>query len=685
MATTVLDEFITRFRFVSERGDLRRVEQGTNRVLARIRRNSAAVARGVGQVGVAIGALGGAAYGVGANAERAFTRLQTQLGLTAGEAAEAKGQMEALARDTGQDLTGLANAYFSLRSNGLTAEAALDVVGQAAKGAAIELGTAADIANVAGSAINALGEERATEIILGTIKAGNIPDAASLSRSMGSLLPFAAELGISFDELGAAIAGFSRTGKPVSEVVTSVRSTMQSLLRPSSEAIKILGDLGVTTDDLKRMLADQGLIKTLQNLRAATTGDDLAFSKLIGQAEALGFALNATGDNADDYNDILGQIRGNTGDLNEAFGVVKETGFHSGESALTDLKLTLEKLYTEAVVPVLEAFNALPETVRVALAGIAVGGVTAQFLGLGGAIGGIVTALAGVGKFAAGLMLAAGPFGLIVAAAAALAAALYLYWDEIAAAWEWLENQFGEIVGVVDTVWDETAWPTITGAWEALRTSLTDIVAPVGTIWDERLWPTITGAWEALRLSLTEIVAPVGTIWDERLWPAIMADWAALRASLTESVGAVGTYWDQRLWPAIMADWDALRASLTEIVAPVGTIWDETAWPAITGAWEALRASLTDIVGAVGTIWDETAWPTITGAWEALRTSLTEIVGAVETVWDETTWPTITAAWEALRTSLGGIVEVIPNPLTAVEEGIQAVRDGIDGLKAAWD
>lgn len=465
MPESILDTFVTEFRFRTNRADLAQAERGANRVFARIGDRARVAARTAGQVATAFAAVGGAAFAAGAPSERAFIRLQTQLGLTAEEAEEARERMQELSAATGRGLAELGDAYFTLRSNGLEGAIALDIVREAAMGAAIELGSAATIANIAGSAINALGEGRAVEIILGTIKAGNIPDAATLAGSLGSLLPFAAELEIRFDELGAAIAGFSRTGKPVAEVVTSVRSALQSMLEPSSEAIRILDSLGLTVDDLRRMLATGGLLQTLRDLRIRIGDDDLAFAKLLGRVEALGFALHATGDAAGQYRDIWREIRSNTGDLEEAFAVVEDTGFQSATEAANEFRLALEIIYREAVVPILKAFNSLPETIRLIVVAVGAGGLLTQLLGLGPALAAIAGGAKAIGVAVVGAIAAVAgvPAAVVVAVAAMLAAVGYIayfiwrHWEEIAdrasAAWTAIEDRASAAAEAIGRVW----------------------------------------------------------------------------------------------------------------------------------------------------------------------------------------------------------------------------------------
>ena len=274
--------------------------------------------------------------------ETSLVRLETQIGLTRSESAELGESIEDLAQLTGRNAGSLADAAFFIQSGGQRGAAANEILEASAKGAAIALGSERDIANLLTAAINAYGDEslmasRASEILLSTVREGAL-EANELSSSLGRVLTPASELGIELDELGAIVAFYTRTGLSATESTTALRSVLGSFIKPAEEAGNILADAGISVDDLRRSVADDGLIQTLQQLRAELGEDTSAFSKFIGRQEGIGLALALTGDRADEANDIYGRLTQQTDNLDAAFNRVSETTEFKWNQTLASLR-----------------------------------------------------------------------------------------------------------------------------------------------------------------------------------------------------------------------------------------------------------------------------------------------------------------------------------------------------------
>ena len=204
------------------------------------------------------------------------------------------------------------DAYFSLRSAGLGVDDSLEGVRASAKGAAIQLGNTQDIALLAGGALNVYGREaisatRAVEIMLATVKAGNIKDAAALAREMPDLLSVASELGVTFEELGAAVAGYTRTGLSVPQVTTAIRAALNKMFAPTEEGAKVLEKIGLTSDDLRTMVKSQGLLKTIQRFYLAVEGSPDEVRRFFQEVTAVGAVAHASR-TMEQYDEIIGQI-----------------------------------------------------------------------------------------------------------------------------------------------------------------------------------------------------------------------------------------------------------------------------------------------------------------------------------------------------------------------------------------
>ena len=294
-------------------------------------------------VGTAFAAAFGAKELIGGaiDLEQATVKLRTQLGLTAAEAQQVESQAKGLAETYGVAADASVNAGFAIQSAGLRGASAAEALEAATKGAAIGLGEARDIGLLSAAAMTAWGEEnlsatRSTEILGAAVKAGNL-EASELAGALGQALAPASTLGIEFEELAGSVAFYTRFGVGASEATSAVRGAMTQMLKPSSQAQKVLADIGMTTADLQKMVGEQGLVATLQHLRTELGDDQEAFARVIGRAEALSFALAVTGEGGEDMAAIMDDMANSSGSLDEAWKIQSET-------AGTQLKASWETL-----------------------------------------------------------------------------------------------------------------------------------------------------------------------------------------------------------------------------------------------------------------------------------------------------------------------------------------------------
>ena len=202
----------------------------------------------------------------------------------------------------------------------------------------IGLSTAAAITAYGSANLSAA---QAGDILIATVKEGNL-EASELAGALGQALPISAALGVSFAELGASVAHYTRLGVSAGQATTGVRAAMTSFLNPAAKSLKLLNELGISADDLKAMVAEKGLGGALDHLRTQL-GDDVAFSKFLGSSEALSFALAVTGDNAEGFAETLDGVSDSAGAVGEAFKQTQETT----DFQIKKMKASINVLMTE--------------------------------------------------------------------------------------------------------------------------------------------------------------------------------------------------------------------------------------------------------------------------------------------------------------------------------------------------
>lgn len=287
--------------------------------------------RAVGQFAVnALMQAGQAVIGFVTGSEEAAKKYQKTMseivGLT-GTSAEAVGQLSEevlkLGPAVGKGPQELGDALYYVLSSGIDAAHAMDVVEASAKAAAAGLGETQTVADLVTSVMNAYGQANvsaahATDILTQAVKDGKgEPDA--YAQALGRVLPIASAAGISFEQVAASIATMTRTGLDANEATTALRGIIGSLEAPVKKTRDALHDMGLSADDVRKSIREQGLLATLQMLMEKSHGNLDVMSALIPNIRALTGVLSTVGSQSEAYTEILGHMNSAQGATEKAF------------------------------------------------------------------------------------------------------------------------------------------------------------------------------------------------------------------------------------------------------------------------------------------------------------------------------------------------------------------------------
>jgi TP901 family phage tail tape measure protein len=250
----------------------------------------------------------------------------------------------------------LADALFFITSAGIKGSKAIDVLTSSARAATAGLGETKTVADTVTSAINAYGQanlsaEEATNVLIATVREGKL-EPEELAGSLGKVLPIAAELGVTFDQVGASVAAMSRLGLDAATSTTALRGIMAGLLKPTAQAEAELTKYGLSSAELRRQIREEGLLSVLMMLRDSFGANEESLSKVFGNVRALTGVLNLVGANAEKTSEIFAAMSDNTGDLDDAFAAVAETSGFKLEQGLAKLQVIGTEIGDE-LVPVL--------------------------------------------------------------------------------------------------------------------------------------------------------------------------------------------------------------------------------------------------------------------------------------------------------------------------------------------
>jgi TP901 family phage tail tape measure protein len=335
--------------------------QGAQRALANFQNFAVDVGR---VAATAIAAVGVASVREAAQFETSFAKIQGLVGVTADEIGELEDAARRLGPSFGISANEAAEALFFITSAGLRGESAIEVLEASLKGAAIGLGETKVIADLATSAVNAYGEANlggaeAVDVLAEAVRLGKL-EPAELAAAMGQVLPLASNLGVTFDEVGAAMAGMSKTGTDASTAAVQLRQIMATLAKPTVEADRALAEMGLSAEGLREQIREKGLFSTLETLTDAFDGNIEATTEVFGNIRALSGVLDLMGASVDDNRELFRLMADDIKVTDEALGIVQDTAqnkFAVAMETARDSLLEIGLAILDMVSPHLDTFS----------------------------------------------------------------------------------------------------------------------------------------------------------------------------------------------------------------------------------------------------------------------------------------------------------------------------------------
>lgn len=604
--------------------------------------------------------------GAGAAAVKMASDFQSSMQHIVGLVGESQSQVDAwsqqilsLKGQLPQSPDELAAALYNVTSSGIDASHAMDVVTASAKAAAAGLGTTDTVADAVTSAINAYGSanltaSQATDIMVATVRDGKV-EADQLASVLGNVVGVAQTAGVSFDQVGAAIAAMSLTGQDAASAATSLQGLLLALIHESPAGAEQLSKVGLSYASLRQEVQEKGLLETLQHLQSAFGGNTTALQKVFPDVQALRGVLSLTGANAQQNADIFADLANTTGATDKAFASASQTAQFKLQASLSQVKDQAIQVGT-ALLPTVEKiagkiadlanwFGHLSSTQQEAVLGA---------IGLAAALGPVLTvvsnfvrvftlagqavkffreqqilsraatlAMAAASKVAAAgqwllnIAMSANPLYLIILAVIALVAVFVILWVKSAAFRNFWIGLWGYIWSFMKAVgaWFAgpfagffvSLWHKLQGVWNAvwgvISVVINAIVAGVQWVWGiiQRVvgfWAPLFSAvfgviWAVVKLYWTLVFAFVGLY--------INAVWTVIKTVLGWIVGYWQLYWSI-VKAVVLAVWSWISPYISAAIEVVKAV--------ISAAWAAISA-------VTSAVWN-VIWGVIKWAWDQI-------------------------------------------------------------------
>ena len=523
--------------------------------------------------------------------DRAMTQIQSLTGQSAAQTKAWREELLATSAQFGKTPQEMAEGLYFISSSGIDASKAMEVLHATAMASATGLGETKDIADVVTSALNAYGQENlkaadAVGQMIEGVKLGKV-EATELAHVLGQVIPNAAQAGVEFHEVNAALAAMSLSGISAARGAVMMRQTLQDVIAPSKQAQEQLKAVGLSVKQMQDVFRDQGYLKGLELLREKL-GTGLEFRKVVNDAEALTGMLALTGENAGKVTQIFDALsKASGGTLTEAFQIAADSGAFKLDQGMALLNAGMIELGNQVMPIVISAISALlnlwqafmGDTVEahnnlqlLKIAFYLVAGAAGAWLAVMAAMK-LQAMLAVIGEMAMGLYGLAASF-LATGAAAAVGEEAMLAFDAAL-----ISTGIGAIVVaigaiIVGLIYLATKSYEVSGqvvsAWDIIAAAWAGAVAFAQSVWNDISAVVVVAGRVILGVAtggLSEVVIAIAQNWDS-VYQTTSAWWDAIKDYVIIAVrviAAMATFGISELVIAIAQNWDAIWNKTKEV------------------------------------------------------------------------------------------------------------------------
>lgn len=299
-------------------------------------------------------ALGTMAISTANSFEDAMAKVSTIADTNSKSMSVLKEEILSLSNSTGVAFTELAEAQYQAISAGVETASSVQFVETAVKASKGGFTDTTTAINGLTTVLNAYGmkAEEVTAISDQMMLAQNFGKTSfgEMAQSLGNVIPTAAQLGVTTQELFGSIATLTKQGIGTSEAITGLKAAMSNIIKPSTTATKLADELGLSFNSAR--LESVGFATFMDEVAKATGGSTEMMGQLFGSTEALNTMLVLTGKGASDFENVLSQMSQTSGLTESAFQAM-QTPSERFHKALNKVKNNMIQ-FGEALLPMFE-------------------------------------------------------------------------------------------------------------------------------------------------------------------------------------------------------------------------------------------------------------------------------------------------------------------------------------------
>lgn len=316
---------------------------------------------GVGVGAAAFNALGGAVSGVvdtivssipkAMAFERGMLNINSIAKVSATELAAMGKTVLRMSGEFGQSADTMTTALYDINSSGFAGAKGIEVLRAATKAATAGLATTAEAASGITAVLNSYGLKaseagKVSDVLFKTVERG-VVTFPELSAEIGKTAALASPLGVSLEEVGAALAVMTRHGLGAEDATTQLNAIMASMLKPAGDATVLAKQLGI--DWSAAGLKANGLTGQLNAMIKATGGSEAEMAVLLGDVRAIRGAFAVAARGGAELNEELKVMEDAAGATEAAFGIQSQGAAFKMAQATAKLDAALTSLGTNAL------------------------------------------------------------------------------------------------------------------------------------------------------------------------------------------------------------------------------------------------------------------------------------------------------------------------------------------------
>lgn len=283
--------------------------------------------------GAALGTVSVAAFNMMSSFESAMNEVRTIAGVSGKEFEDLKDDVFDLYKQLGTEPPDqLAKGLYEIIGAGYEATDAIKLLEIASKAAVAGVTSTAVASDGLTTILNSFQlevseAERIADIMFATVDRGKV-SFEELSRQVAQVAPLAAASGISFDEIGGAIATLTKQGVPAAQAFTQVRA---AIIATNEE----MGD-GVFNA--------YSFQEAMQAMYDKANGSQNALKNMVGRIEGVNGILALAGPNFQGAAEDLEAMSNAAGSVNKSFNIISESGGKKWEKFYARIKATTKGL-----------------------------------------------------------------------------------------------------------------------------------------------------------------------------------------------------------------------------------------------------------------------------------------------------------------------------------------------------